>query len=744
MSLTKQYIRFFVLRPLWTGLAIFWGLLMISAFFIQNESKQIIAEQKVKSLSQIGVYSARIERDINSVLAVLKALKAEIAIDEDLSEKHFPWFARELLADSELLSHFNLAPELTIQFLFPIEGKEDLIGLNYYDYPDQMPLIRKALLHRTLVVSAPQALKNGSEAILARFPVFLDSDYGEYPWGIISTLVNHKDLFKDVLAENNNGQFKIAIGELEASGNPASPFLGSATVLTMEPVVDTIELPAQQWFLAATPVGGWSVPTSRLWLMWGLSTLLSAFSAGAAFLLARVYNDKTKAIDTANYRANYDVLTGLPNRYYFSQRLNTLIREAKREEQDFAVFFIDIDHFKQINDSAGHSIGDQLLIEFASRLKLSSRDSDIVARLAGDEFVMVLRNVDDVIQADLLAEKVQQCINQPFVMNSRHYSVSASMGIAMYPIDGDDVTNLLLHADHAMYAAKRAGRNGYFFFNEGMQDEAAYFLVVHNDILRGIEEKQFVLHYQPVLCLRSGEIVKCEALIRWNHPDKGFILPDDFIPIAERTGAIRELGNWVLRQACKDLREFLDKGIDIQLSVNRSVSEFYSARAYESWKTIMNENGVDSRRFIFEITESLFMDKSANCVNLVSVLRKMGIEFAIDDFGTGYSAINYLRNYPVNYLKIDKSFIQDLLHDEQDKTLVEVIVKMGIALNIRVIAEGVENDGQVEVLRSFGCEYIQGFWLSQPLPLTEVLAFFEDSKNNVNLSHGLDAPGDKD
>ncbi|WP_277253085.1 putative bifunctional diguanylate cyclase/phosphodiesterase [Neptunomonas phycophila] len=731
MSFTKQFIHFLVKLPALTGGVIFLLLLVLAYFFIKSESDQIIAEQKISSLGQVGVFRAQIERDINSVLAVLKALKAEVAVDMDLSEEHFPTVARELLLENKLLTHLNIAPDLTIKYIFPSEGKEHLIGTSYNVYSRQMPLIQEAIKHRNLAVSPPQVLSDDSTAIVARYPIFIETDEEPFFWGIVSALIDQNDLFAALLNESDLGGYRVAVGELGDEGGMKTVFVGDSSVLEQEPVIDVIQLPIKRWFLAATPVEGWSVPSSRLWMMWGLSVVVSGFIACGVFLLGRVYNDKTRAVNTANYRANYDVLTGLPNRYHFSQRLNSLIREVKREEQGFAVFFIDIDYFKQINDSAGHAIGDQLLIEFSDRLKQSARDSDIVARLAGDEFVVVLRNIEDVIQADLLAEKMQKKITQPFNMNNRQYSISASMGIAMYPLDGDDVSSLLLHSDQAMYAAKRAGRNGYFFFNEGMQDEAEHFLDVHNNILKGIQENQFVLHYQPIMSLNSGRIVKCEALIRWKHPDKGLMQPDEFIPIAERTGAIRELGNWVLKQACKDQRKFMENDIDIQIAINRSVNEFYSTRAYEKWKAIIRENGIDCRKLVFEITESLFMDKHVNRINVVSALRKMGIEFAVDDFGTGYSAINYLRSYPVNYLKIDKSFIQDLLHDEQDRTLVEVIVKMGTALNIGVIAEGVENDGQVDVLRSFGCEYIQGYWLAPALPIEQAIAFCQDAQDSL-------------
>jgi EAL domain-containing protein (putative c-di-GMP-specific phosphodiesterase class I) len=305
----------------------------------------------------------------------------------------------------------------------------------------------------------------------------------------------------------------------------------------------------------------------------------------------------------------------------------------------------------------------------------------------------------------------------------------------MYPVDGEDVTSLLLHSDQAMYTAKRSGRNAYYFFNEGMREEADHYLLIHADILRGLNSDEFELYYQPILNLRNHKIEKCEALIRWNHPERGLVGPDHFIPVAERTGAIRELGNWVLKQACKDMRKLQDADVFIKMSVNRSVGEFYSTKAYEIWKNIFSDNGVSPSRFIFEITESIFMDNHHARMKTINALRKLGVSFAIDDFGTGYSAINYLRNYPVDFLKIDKSFINDLNTDTQDRTLVEVIIKMGGALGIKVIAEGVEELDQMQQLESMGCDFIQGYWLSRPVPLKQFIPLCHLHMSNQGAPH---------
>ena len=685
----------------------------------------------------MGIIRARLEGEINANLAVLYALKAEVSINPEMQEDRFQQLMKALLSENLNIRHVSLAPDLTVKYIYPLEGNEKAIGLNHTENKDQVRSVLEAIQLNKIVLSGPLELIQGGEALIARLPVYLGNHSDSPLWGIISAVLDYHQLLDAAGITENHYGLLLGIRGKDGTGSDGAFFYGAEQAFGKDAVMTNISLPHGEWQLAVLPENGWSAPVERVYLLWAGAFFLAIVMGAAGFLLTLVYQQKVQAVTTANYRANYDALTGLPNRFYFGQRLKSLIKEMRREKLDFAVFFIDIDRFKQVNDSLGHSAGDQLLIEFATRLQYSARDSDIVARLGGDEFVIVLRNVRDVIQADILAEKLQSKIQQPFTIEKRPLLVTASIGIAMYPVDGEDVTGLLLHSDQAMYTAKRAGRNTHFFFNEGMREEAAQHLQLHNDILRGLSADEFELHYQPILNIRTHKIEKCEALIRWMHPDKGWMMPDAFIPVAERSGAIVNIGNWVLQQACKDMRAFLDADIDVKISVNRSVSEFYSAKAYDTWKNIFKENGVDSHRFIFEITESLFMDQNSARVNVISSLRDIGVQFAIDDFGTGYSAINYLRTYPVDYLKIDKSFIQDLLIDEQDKTLVEVIIKMGRALGILVIAEGVEELGQLEVLQQFDCDYMQGYWLSKPQPLSHMISMcheYMDKQNDPPVS----------
>lgn len=718
--------------PIWLAVLIGIAVLLISSLFIQSEVERLKGEALFRAASQVGILRARLEGEINANLAVLKALEAEVSINPQMGQDRFKLLMDALLSNDLHIHHVALAPDLIVRYIYPFEGNEQAIGLNYTANQDQVRSVLDAIQLHKVVLSGPVELVQGGEALIARLPVYLNTQSGSSLWGIISAIIDYQKLLNDAGISENYYGLLLGIRGKDGKGSEGEIFFGQSKAFGKEAVMTNISLPHGEWQLAVLPENGWIVSSERVVFLWGVAFFLAIVMGTAGFFLVFIYQQKAQAITTANYRANFDTLTGLPNRYFFSQRLKSLIKEMRRDKLDFAVFFVDIDHFKQVNDSLGHNAGDQLLTDFAMRLQESARNTDIVARLGGDEFVIVLRNVRDVIQADLLAEKLQAKIQQPFIIDERPFLVTASIGIAMYPIDGEDVTGLLLHSDQAMYTAKRAGRNTHFFFNKEMRDEAEKHLQVHADILRGLTENEFELYYQPILNLSTNQIEKCEALIRWIHPEKGMIMPDAFIPIAERSGAIVKIGNWVLQQACKDMRVFLDADINVKISVNRSVNEFYSAKVFETWKNIFKENGVDSRRFIFEITESLFMDHNSARVKVISSLRNLGIQFAIDDFGTGYSAINYLRNYPADYLKIDKSFIQDLLIDEQDRTLVEVIIKMGRALGIMVIAEGVEELAQLDMLRQFECDYIQGYWLSKPQPLSHVIQLCHEHMDKQN------------
>jgi EAL domain-containing protein (putative c-di-GMP-specific phosphodiesterase class I) len=347
--------------------------------------------------------------------------------------------------------------------------------------------------------------------------------------------------------------------------------------------------------------------------------------------------------------------------------------------------------------------------------------------LGGDEFVVASALGNGPEMTELMAEKLVQELAKPVQVGDKLLAVSASIGIAMYPHDGMNHGDLLKHADRAMYAAKQIGRNTYHFYDAAMQKEADRFVHLHNEILKGVQQGQFFLVYQPIYDVQSGSFTKCEALVRWQHPERGLISPLDFISVAERTGAIRPLGHWILQQALVDAKRFNSLGLPLQMSVNRSSQEFNVHHVADEWLQMIAAAGLECEQLIFEITESLFMDRISVQQNNIIKLHQQGLQLAIDDFGTGYSALNYLSRYPVNFIKIDKSFIVDVATEDKARALAAVLINMAKVLDVQVVAEGVETKAQLEVLNELGCDFIQGYYFSKPLRADDFIAFIRQS-----------------
>ncbi|MCV6615018.1 MAG: EAL domain-containing protein, partial [Cellvibrionaceae bacterium] len=540
-------------------------------------------------------------------------------------------------------------------------------------------------------------------------------------------LVKHRAMLSYAGVDSPNLPEAVALRWLDADGSPDHVFYGSEEVFARSSVQLNVDLPEGRWLLAVDVDGSnWASAGLRLASAALLSLIVSLILGMATYVVVRSYARREQAVESATYRANYDALTGLMNRNFFSSQLQQAINRHGREQGKFSLMFIDLDYFKQVNDTWGHSAGDALLQELSGRLMAFVRKSDLVARLAGDEFVVLMNNAESATQVELLANRILSYLSQPYEVAGQKLSISSSIGIAVYPDDGETAESILSHSDTAMYAAKKAGRNRVSFFNDAMRHEAQYQLLLHNEILNGIEQNQFEVYYQPILDLESKTLRKCEALLRWHHPERGQITPDQFIPVAENTGAIRPLGRWVLEQVCKDFKDWQDGGLDLSVSINRSVAEFYPSGSHKEWVELVHSYDISPDRIIFEITESLVMDSNDAPVAELKEMRSNGFRFAIDDFGTGYSAINYLRNYPVDFIKVDKSFVFDILENEQSRTLVEVIIKLGKALSIDVIAEGVENQAQLHVLQVYQCDCIQGYYLAKPMPANQLIDFVLD------------------
>ncbi len=417
-------------------------------------------------------------------------------------------------------------------------------------------------------------------------------------------------------------------------------------------------------------------------------------------------------------QANFDPLTGLPNRRMFRDRLELEIKKAHRMGQLFGLLFIDLDRFKEVNDTLGHDIGDKLLNETAKRLLTCLRESDTLARLGGDEFTIILSELDSIESSEPIASNLLQKLSEPFMLDDDMAYVSASIGITFYPNDSTDLSQLMKNADQAMYAAKNQGRNSHRFFTQSLQDALEARAALLADLRTALSSKQFLLCYQPIIDLVSGEIYKAEALVRWQHPDRGLISPVDFIPLAEETGLIDDIGDWVFQTAAKQVKAWRSTiHPEFQIGVNKSPAQFQSpGHSALQWSTELDELGLSGQSIVVEITEGLLLDATPAVHNQLMAFRDAGIQVAIDDFGTGYSALSYLKKFDIDYLKIDQSFVRNLAPESSDFVLCEAIIVMAHKLGLKVIAEGVETEQQRDLLMSIGCDFGQGYLFAKPLP----------------------------
>jgi diguanylate cyclase (GGDEF)-like protein/PAS domain S-box-containing protein len=420
--------------------------------------------------------------------------------------------------------------------------------------------------------------------------------------------------------------------------------------------------------------------------------------------------------------AHYDPLTGLPNRLLAHSRLRHALEQAERQGRMLALLYIDLDRFKTVNDSLGHPAGDELLAAFARRALSRLRESDTLARLGGDEFLLILEDISHPDDAALVAQALLETLAaQPIVLRSgQELYISASIGLSLYPEDGLDADELIQHADTAMYQSKAQGRHTFRFYTEALTHHAHERLGLELQMRRALQQDEFVLHYQPLVDMARDRTLGVEALLRWQHPQHGLIGPARFIALAEETGLILPIGEWVLRSACRQARRWLDAGLGLVVAVNLSARQFLQRDLVQRVREVLVETGLPASHLELEITESVIMERPEAAIEMLYGLRSLGVQLSIDDFGTGYSSLAYLKRFPIHKLKIDRSFIDSLPVDRSDQAIVRATITMAHTLGIRTLAEGVETDDQLAVLRELRCDYSQGYLFSRALPEDEL------------------------
>lgn len=448
------------------------------------------------------------------------------------------------------------------------------------------------------------------------------------------------------------------------------------------------------------------------------------------FAQFRDITEQHDAREKVNYLAHHDDLTSLPNRRYFLNHLKMTLERAKKDKELFALLFLDLDRFKVINDTLGHSSGDTLLQLVAQRLQ-NCHDKSHVYRMAGDEFTLLLHQITNVNNAIDVAELIIKQFKDPFIINDHDFYITTSIGIAVYPHDGSNAETLMKNVDYAMYRAKDRGKNNFFVYQKPDDEKDIDHLIIESSLKTVLQNNGLILYYQPKISIETGLMVGVEALIRWQHPTLGFLSPEKFIPLAEETGLISQIGEWVLKEACEQHKKWIKEGLPpIKIAVNLSIRQFLTQNLVQTIQKVLENTGVHPEFLMLEITESMTMDVDY-AIETLQGLKEIGIAISMDDFGTGYSSLYYLKKFAIDYLKIDQSFVRDMMTDSNDADIVSTIIAMAHSLGLRVIAEGVETKEQLEFLQIHSCDEVQGYYFKAPVPEDQITDYYKGCQLNV-------------
>jgi len=831
------------------------GIIGIAGLIEYQIEENLSAEQKrnerISLIQQLNSVAAKLEGNLLTNLSMINGFAAYISAEPELSYDDFSKYAREVFKKEPMLINFAAAKDLVINYVYPIQGNEKAIGLDYRKVPAQLDMVLQVAKTGQLLVVGPVNLVQGGVAFIGRAPIFTGDGLERRLWGIISApldaeqLYTHSDIYK--FANDVN----LSIKSFDSLGRGGPVFYGEEKVFNHpDAIKSVISVGGGTWHLAVTPkltsspipniifirivmgitvllfcafaafrlkqeqekqrmqatilgnqrllekvgsvarIGGWKLDQNLKFVQWSEQTSIligkpanyqpesfddishlfepvgfelwkskieKTFKEASSFDIELQLNtdgideiwmriiasaardsrdrvtgtmqdvtDKVKSAQFIRHQATYDPLTNLPNRVLFNDRLTQAIENAQRNSNKIGVLFIDLDRFKPVNDNYGHQVGDLLLKQAANRIETCLRDSDTVARLSGDEFAVLLLNVNKFDDAILVTEKIIDTLQETYRLEDLKLHCSASIGISFYPDDGKKSESLLRKADQAMYEVKKSGRNGWQFYTRKMQELSEYRHQLLNKLIVSVSKNELIPYFQPIMDLQDNQVVKCETLARWPQSDGSFVSPMEFIALAEESGLVNKIDLNMLQSSSAIIENIIaDQSRPVGLSVNVSPRLFHTKdRALEIWLEHIQRYSRNIEITV-EITERLITDDTQKALNILNQLKSYGVKIAIDDFGTGYSSLSYLVRFPVDIIKIDRSFVDGIGKESSAESLIETILIMAKKLDIKVVAEGIETQAQLEFLKQLGCDFGQGYLLAKPMPKNNFTQFLK-------------------
>jgi diguanylate cyclase (GGDEF)-like protein len=702
----------------------FIGIALFGAYWTHSINEAAIDQQTSLLGSVSRTQAAFLERRLSTAFTATQILAYEVE-HHNGDNDWFEGYANTLINSIDGIENLQLAPSGIVEKIFPLEGNEAAIGLNILSNTQHKEEALSAITNHKFIMVGPVDLVQGGVAIIGRAPVYLyRGTQREVFWGFTSALIYLDNLIKSTqLKQLQEDGYSYSLSRINANTGQEVILSASTTPLTKIQASSKLIIPVGEWKLSISKrmdhqlkenrIFGYATSTSIAFLI-AVSLYIILIQPQRLRTLVRI---KTKELEELSYK---DPLTNLLNRRYLQDYLPGTLYEHQRRHRVSAFIYFDLDDFKRINDTIGHDVGDQVLVIVANKLNKLNSDTNLVIRLGGDEFGILLGDIKNDDGAVRYANQILDCIRAPTLIDNHEYILSTSLGIAMIPEHGHDLVTIMQNADMALYQAKLEGKNQYAFYNESMKIKTYTQIQNEYDLDQAIKGNEFELYYQPQFNLHTNQICAAEALIRWNHPDKGLVFPDQFIPLAENTGKIIELGYWILDSGIAyQAKRKQERKPDIVLHINLSSKQISDPNLVHIVQDLLSKYDVSANLIGFEITETLILEDIGLAREVLQTFKNMGICIAIDDFGTGYSSLAQLKNLPVTLLKIDRSFVMDLEHDIDDKRIIEAIIAMAHKLNIQVLAEGIETKEQWEMLASFQCDFGQGFYVSKAVTGTQ-------------------------